>query len=58
MIDPRRPEEAVGFAPEAVASMLDEAGMTLHEPHHPGQWANHPAGLTLQDIVIARRPTG
>jgi SAM-dependent methyltransferase len=54
--DPRRPEEAVAYRPEVVRAMLEAAGLALREPIHPGLWANAEGGLTLQDIVVARRP--
>lgn len=53
--DPRQPEEAIAFPAEEVRALLAEAGLELREPIHPGLWANAPDGLTLQDIIIARR---
>jgi SAM-dependent methyltransferase len=55
VLDPRQPEEAVAFQLEDVRSMLAAAGLVVSEPIHPGLWANAPDGLTLQDIVVARR---
>jgi SAM-dependent methyltransferase len=55
VIDPRRPEEAIAFPKADVLAMLAEAGLAVEEPVHPGLWANAPGGLTLQDIVVARR---
>lgn len=55
VIDPRNPEEAVGFTPGDLDSMLAAAGLELATVHH-GQWSNAPGARTLQDIVIARRP--
>jgi SAM-dependent methyltransferase len=55
VIDPRRPEEAIAYPVADVRSMLSKAGLEVREPLHPGLWANAPGGLTLQDIVVARK---
>jgi SAM-dependent methyltransferase len=57
ILDPREPELGVAYPLEDVRGMLAEAGLELSEPVHPGLWANAPDGVTLQDIVIARRST-
>jgi SAM-dependent methyltransferase len=56
ILDPRRPERGVAYRPDDLRAMLAAAGLELEEPVHPGLWANAPGGLTLQDIVVARRP--
>jgi SAM-dependent methyltransferase len=56
VVDARQPEEAIAFQTESVRAALSEAGLEVREPIHPGLWANAPDGLTLQDIVVARRP--
>ena len=53
--DPRMPEEAVALRIAELRALLEEAGLVLREPLHPGLWANSPGGATLQDIVIAER---
>jgi SAM-dependent methyltransferase len=55
ILDPREPELGVAHRLEEVRAVLVEAGLELSEPVHPGLWANAPGGLTLQDIVVARR---
>jgi len=54
-IDPRLPEEAVAFRIEDVRAMLGEAGLTVREPIHPGDWAGAPEATSFQDIVIVQR---
>jgi SAM-dependent methyltransferase len=58
ILDPRSPERGVAFDLEDVSSMMGAAGLEVREPVHPGLWATAPGGLTLQDIVVARRPAG
>lgn len=53
--DPVQPEEAVAYPVADVRQQLLAAGLTVSEPIHHGLWANTPGGLTLQDVVIARR---
>jgi SAM-dependent methyltransferase len=53
--DAGQPEEAVAFEVEEVRAMLDEAGLGIREPLHPGQWANEPGGASYQDVVVAYR---
>jgi SAM-dependent methyltransferase len=55
VVDPREPELGVAYPLEEVRSVLADAGLELREPVHAGLWANAPGGLTLQDVVIARR---
>ena len=55
IVDPREPELGVAYPLEEVGSALGDVGLELREPVHPGLWANAPGGLTLQDVVIARR---
>jgi SAM-dependent methyltransferase len=56
ILSPRSPERGVGYRVEDLREMLAGAGLELVEPIHFGLWANAPGGLTLQDIVVARRP--
>lgn len=56
ILDPRSPERGVAFDLEDLGAMMSAAGLVVGEPIHPGLWANSPQGLTLQDIVVARRP--
>jgi SAM-dependent methyltransferase len=55
IVDPREPELGVAYPVEEIRAMLDESGLTVEEPIHAGLWANAAGGLTLQDIVVARR---
>ena len=53
--DPGLPEEAVAFDVEGVRAMLEEAGLAVREPLHPGKWANSPGAPSYQDIIVATR---
>jgi ubiquinone/menaquinone biosynthesis C-methylase UbiE len=53
-IDPRLPEEAVAFSLEEVGQMLGEAGLSVVEPIHHGDWAGAAGARSFQDIVVAR----
>lgn len=53
--DPRQPEEAIAFRPEVVRELMGAAGLEIREPIHAGVWGGAPDGLTLQDLVVARR---
>jgi SAM-dependent methyltransferase len=55
ILDPREPELGVAYPLDEVRAVLAEAGLELSEPVRHGLWANAPGGLTLQDIVVARR---
>jgi SAM-dependent methyltransferase len=56
ILDPRNPERGVAFRLEDVRAMLAGAGLEPIEPIHFGLWGNASDGLTLQDVVVARRP--
>jgi SAM-dependent methyltransferase len=51
--DPGQPEEAIAFEVEGVRAMLEEAGLAVREPLHPGSWANEPEAASYQDIIVA-----
>lgn len=55
--DPRNPEGAVGYTPEALNRMLRRAGMALAQPLHRGSWCGRdvPDG---QDIAVLKHVTG
>lgn len=53
--DPAQPEEATAYPADDVRALMAELGLAVREPIHHGVWSNTPAGLTLQDIVIAER---
>jgi SAM-dependent methyltransferase len=55
--DPRQPEEAIGFREADLPALLAEAGLELGGPVRHGLWANAPGAVTLQDMVVARRPS-
>lgn len=55
--DPRQPEEAIAFRPEVVRELMAAVGLEVEEPVRPGVWAGAPDGLTLQDLIVARRAT-
>jgi ubiquinone/menaquinone biosynthesis C-methylase UbiE len=52
---PKQPEEAIAYRVEAITDILGEVGLSLREPIHYGQWANHPGAVTGQDAVVAVR---
>lgn len=53
-LDPRSPETAVGLGETFVRSTLEAAGLEVTAVH-PGVWSGHPAGVSYQDVVIARK---
>jgi SAM-dependent methyltransferase len=52
-IDPREPEAATAFEVPAMEAMFGDAGLEIQRPIRHGRWANAPAGLAGQDIVLA-----
>ncbi len=54
-IDPRQPEEAVAYRVGDIRAMFAEAGLQIRDPIFRGRWANAPAGLAGQDMVVACR---
>jgi SAM-dependent methyltransferase len=52
--DPAAPETAVAYPERWLREHLDANGLDVHAIH-PGSWRGDGAGLTLQDVVIARR---
>ena len=52
--DPAAPETAVAYPEPWLRERLDANGFELGAIH-PGSWRARSAGLTLQDVVIARR---
>lgn len=49
------PEAAVAYAEEWVRERLAAHGLQAPEPFRYGTWSGRPEGLSLQDIVVARR---
>jgi SAM-dependent methyltransferase len=56
--DQALPESAIAVDEEVVRIMLTHAGLDLGEPVRYGTWSGRQDGLSLQDIVLARRPAG
>ena len=52
--DPAAPETAVAYPEQWLRERLDANGLEL-EAIHPGSWRPDRGGLTLQDVVVARR---
>lgn len=52
-IDEREPEAATAFEVETLERFFADAGLEIDRPIHHGHWANRPAGLAGQDIVVA-----
>jgi SAM-dependent methyltransferase len=52
--DPAAPETAVAYPESWLRERLDANGLEL-DAIHPGSWRSDHGGLTLQDVVVARR---
>ena len=52
--DPAAPETAVAYPESWLRERLDANGLEL-DAIHPGSWRSGHAGLTLQDVAVARR---
>lgn len=52
-IDEREPEAATAFEIAPLEELFDDARLAIEPPVRYGSWANDPAGLAGQDIVIA-----
>jgi SAM-dependent methyltransferase len=52
--DPAAPETAVAYPESWLRERLDANGLEL-DAIHPGSWRSGHRGLTLQDVVVARR---
>jgi hypothetical protein len=52
--DPAAPETAVAYPEQWLRQRLDANCLEL-EAIHPGSWRPDRGGLTLQDVVVARR---
>jgi hypothetical protein len=52
--DPAAPETAVAYPEAWLRERLDANGLEL-DAIHPGSWRSDHGGLTLQDVVVARR---
>jgi SAM-dependent methyltransferase len=52
--DPAAPETAVAYPEQWLRKRLDANGLEL-DAIHPGSWRPDRQGLTLQDVVVARR---
>ena len=52
--DPAAPETAVAYPESWLRERLDANGLEL-DAIHPGSWRSDHGGVTLQDVVVARR---
>jgi SAM-dependent methyltransferase len=53
--DPAEPEAAVAYEPAWVRDRLAASALTPTGPVRHGTWSGRPDGLSLQDVVVARR---
>jgi SAM-dependent methyltransferase len=53
--DPQEPEAAVAYEPAWVQDRLAARGLAPSGPVRHGTWSGRPDGLSLQDVLVARR---
>jgi SAM-dependent methyltransferase len=51
----RHPEGAVAYHESRIREAYDTHRLQIMEPIHFGTWSGHPNGLSVQDMVIARK---
>ena len=54
-IDPKNPEGALAYEEDGIRELLARHGLMIEAPIRYGNWSGRPDGLSLQDIVVARR---
>jgi SAM-dependent methyltransferase len=54
-INPRAPEEGLGYDESYILSLYKKNGLAIEEPIHYGNWCQRKSFLSFQDIIVATK---